>query len=60
MPMIMVMLQPDLGTALTYLPILAAGVFLAGLRWQYAVASCDCRDRAAGRLLFCIEGLSEG
>jgi rod shape determining protein RodA len=27
--------QPDLGTALTYLPILAAGVLIAGLRWQY-------------------------
>jgi rod shape determining protein RodA len=37
-PMALVMLQPDLGTALTYLPILAAGVFVAGLRWQYAVA----------------------
>lgn len=38
LPMVMVMLQPDLGTALTFLPILAAGVFLAGFRWQYAVA----------------------
>jgi rod shape determining protein RodA len=38
LPMILVMVQPDLGTALTYLPILAAGVFLAGFRWQYAVA----------------------
>ena len=38
LPMILVMAQPDLGTALTYLPILAMGVFLAGLRWQYAAA----------------------
>jgi rod shape determining protein RodA len=37
-PMILVMIQPDLGTALTYVPILAIGVFLAGFRWQYAVA----------------------
>jgi rod shape determining protein RodA len=29
------MKQPDLGTSLTYLPILFAGVLLAGLRWQY-------------------------
>jgi len=36
-PMVMVMLQPDLGTALTFLPILAVGVLLAGFRWQYAV-----------------------
>lgn len=35
LPMALVMRQPDLGTALTYLPILAAGVFLAGLRWKY-------------------------
>ena len=34
-PMLLVMKQPDLGTALTYLPILAVGVVLAGLRWQY-------------------------
>jgi rod shape determining protein RodA len=32
------MIQPDLGTALTYLPILGVGVFLAGFRWQYAAA----------------------
>ena len=38
LPMALVMIQPDLGTALTYLPILAAGVFVAGLRWQYALA----------------------
>jgi rod shape determining protein RodA len=38
LPMILVMLQPDLGTALTFLPVLLAGVFLAGFRWQYAVA----------------------
>jgi rod shape determining protein RodA len=34
-PMLLVMKQPDLGTSLTYLPILFAGVLLAGLRWQY-------------------------
>lgn len=34
-PMVLVLLQPDLGTSLTYLPILAIGVFLAGLRWQH-------------------------
>jgi rod shape determining protein RodA len=35
LPTALVMYQPDLGTALTYLPILIVGVFLAGLRWQY-------------------------
>ncbi len=34
-PMLLVMKQPDLGTSLTYVPILAVGVFLAGLRWKY-------------------------
>jgi rod shape determining protein RodA len=34
-PMVIVMMQPDLGTALTYTPILGIGVFLAGLRWQH-------------------------
>jgi rod shape determining protein RodA len=38
LPMALVIKQPDLGTALTYLPILLSGIFLAGLRWQYAAA----------------------
>ena len=33
-PMLLVMKQPDLGTALCYIPILAIGVLLAGVRWQ--------------------------
>jgi len=35
LPMALVMKQPDLGTALTYMPILGVGVFLAGLRWKH-------------------------
>ncbi|HEX4809765.1 MAG TPA: rod shape-determining protein RodA [Bryobacteraceae bacterium] len=35
LPMILVMKQPDLGTALTYLPILIAGILMAGIRWKY-------------------------
>lgn len=34
-PAALVMYQPDLGTGLTYLPILAAGVLIAGLSWRY-------------------------
>ncbi|HEX7360578.1 MAG TPA: rod shape-determining protein RodA [Bryobacteraceae bacterium] len=34
-PMILVMKEPDLGTSLTYLPILACGILMAGLRWKY-------------------------
>jgi len=37
-PMLLIGKEPDLGTALTYVPILACGVFLAGLRWQYWTA----------------------
>jgi rod shape determining protein RodA len=36
--MVLVMKQPDLGTALTYLPALAAGMFLAGMRRRYLIA----------------------
>ena len=36
-PMALVAKEPDLGTALTYTPIFAVGVFLAGLRWKYWV-----------------------
>ena len=36
-PMLMVLAQPDLGTALTYVPIAVIGVFLGGLQWKQAV-----------------------
>jgi rod shape determining protein RodA len=35
-PMAMVLLQPDLGTSLTYVPILVCGLFLGGLRIKQA------------------------
>ena len=34
-PMVLVMKEPDLGTSLTYIPILVCGVLMAGLRWKY-------------------------
>jgi len=37
-PMLMVLAQPDLGTALTYLPIALMGLFLGGVRWKQALA----------------------
>ena len=37
-PMALVLKQPDLGTSLTYIAILVAGAFLAGLRWKYVAA----------------------
>ncbi|MCI0403564.1 MAG: rod shape-determining protein RodA [Acidobacteria bacterium] len=37
-PMVMIAAQPDLGTALTLIPVAATGVFLAGLRWKHALA----------------------
>jgi rod shape determining protein RodA len=37
-PMLLIAKEPDLSTAVTYLPILGMGVFLAGLRWQYWAA----------------------
>ncbi len=34
-PLLLVMKQPDLGTALSYLPIVAGGVLGVGLRWKH-------------------------
>jgi rod shape determining protein RodA len=34
-PAALVLKQPDLGTALTYIAVLAGGVFIAGLHWKY-------------------------
>jgi rod shape determining protein RodA len=33
-PMLLVMKEPDLGTSLTYIPILISGILMAGLRWK--------------------------
>jgi rod shape determining protein RodA len=38
LPMALIAKEPDLGTALTYIPILAVGVFLAGMPWRYWAA----------------------
>ncbi len=37
-PMLLVLKQPDLGTALTYLPIAVMGVFLGGIQWKQGLA----------------------
>ena len=37
-PGVLVLLQPDLGTSLTYIAVLVTGAFLAGLRWKYVAA----------------------
>jgi rod shape determining protein RodA len=37
-PTALVLKQPDLGTALTYIAVLVVGVFLAGLHWKYVAA----------------------
>jgi rod shape determining protein RodA len=37
-PMLLVLSQPDLGTALTYLPIAVMGLFLGGTQWKQAAA----------------------
>jgi rod shape determining protein RodA len=36
-PMLLVLAQPDMGTALTYLPVAIMGLFLGGLRFKHAV-----------------------
>jgi rod shape determining protein RodA len=41
-PMLMVLKQPDLGTALTYLPIAAMGIFLGGLQWKQGLVRSAC------------------
>src|SRR5258708_19185962 len=35
-PLALILKQPDLGTALVLVPMLAVGAFLAGLKWQHA------------------------
>jgi rod shape determining protein RodA len=51
-PMLMVLKQPDLGTALTYLPIVVMGMFLGGLQWKQATAVSLLAVAAIGVALF--------
>jgi len=37
-PMLLVLKQPDLGTALTYVPVAIMGLFLGGIRYRHAAA----------------------
>ncbi len=37
-PMFMVLAQPDLGTALTYVPVAIIGLYIGGMRWKQAAA----------------------
>jgi rod shape determining protein RodA len=36
-PLLLVLTQPDLGTSLTYVPVLLAGLFLGGISWKQAL-----------------------
>ena len=37
-PLVLILLQPDLGTALVLVPVTVVGAFLAGIQWKHAVA----------------------
>jgi len=38
LPLGLILLQPDLGTALVIVPVAAVGIFLAGMEWKHAAA----------------------
>ena len=38
LPVVLILLQPDFGTAVMFMPIAAMGAFLAGIQWKHAVA----------------------
>jgi len=42
LPMLLVLSQPDMGTALTYTPVLIAGLFLGGINWRQAAVLIVC------------------
>jgi len=41
-PMVLVLIQPDMGTMLTYMPILIAGLFLGGINIRQALILITC------------------
>jgi rod shape determining protein RodA len=51
-PMLLVLAQPDLGTALTYMPIAAMGVFLGGLQIRQTLVVALLAALAIGAVFF--------
>src|SRR5271156_1633653 len=51
-PMLLVLKQPDLGTALTYIPIAIMGVFLGGMQWKQGVLVAVLAAVAVGAVFF--------
>jgi rod shape determining protein RodA len=47
-PMVLVLVQPDLGTTLTYAPILVAGLFLGGISFRQSAILITCFLALAG------------
>lgn len=39
LPVLVILKQDDMGTAMTFLPLLAATVFVSGIRWRWIVAA---------------------
>jgi rod shape determining protein RodA len=37
LPVVLILLEPDFGTAVMFLPIAAVGAFLSGIQWKHAV-----------------------
>ncbi len=50
----MVLKQPDLGTALTYLPIAVMGVFLGGMQWKQGLAVALLAAIGVERCFWCL------
>jgi rod shape determining protein RodA len=50
-PMVLVLIQPDLGTCLTYMPILIAGLFLGGINLRQALILTVCGIALVGGVL---------
>ena len=51
-PMLLVLKQPDLGTALTYFPIAAMGMFLGGLQWKQGLTVALVAALGVGLIFF--------
>ena len=57
-PMVLVLIQPDLGTRLTYTPILIAGLFLGGINLRQALILVTCGLVLVGGVLVSGKGAS--
>ena len=58
-PMLLIILQPDMGTTITFIPPLIMFMFLAGMRFRLDSCCCDQWNGIIARVLVIFQAISK-